>query len=391
MSDPGAVLVINSGSSSLKFGLYVEQDGQEVVRFKGSASHIGAEQGRLVVKDGAGKQVRAVDVRHPSQEDALRDAVRHLKELGGARPQAIGHRVVHGGPHLRQHQALTPEVMKALEEATHFAPLHIPAALRLIRAAERESPGVPQFVCFDTAFHATMPEAASTFPLPRSVRDQGVQRYGFHGLSYESIVARLVPQVPARTVVAHLGNGASLVALERGRSVDTSMGFTPTAGIPSGTRTGDVDPGVLLFLMRTSGMDADALETLVNRDSGLRGLSEGTSDMQALTRDAAAGNAAAALAVDVFTRSIAKTVGAYAAVLGGLDLLVFTGGIGENSARVRQGVCAMLGHLGIQLDAQRNEASAELVTTEASPRPVRVLPSDEEVQIARHTRRLLRG
>ncbi|MBZ4336600.1 acetate/propionate family kinase [Corallococcus sp. AS-1-12] len=389
MSDPGAVLVINSGSSSLKFGLYTEQRGQEVARFKGSATRIGSEQGRLVVKDGTGKQVRAVDVRHPSQEDAFREAVRHLEELGGERPRAIGHRVVHGGPRLREHQALTPEVMKALEEATHFAPLHIPPALRLIRATERHYPGVPQFVCFDTAFHATMPEVASTLPLPRSVREQGVQRYGFHGLSYESIVARLVPEVPTRTVVAHLGNGASLVALERGRSVDTSMGFTPTGGIPSGTRTGDLDPGVLLFLMRTDGMNAQALETLVNHDAGLRGLSDGTSDMQALTRDAAAGNAAAALAVDVFTRGIAKTVGAYAAVLGGLDLLVFTGGIGENSARVREGVCARLDYLGVQLDAPRNEASAEVITTDASSCPVRVLPSDEEVQLARHTRRLL--
>ncbi|MFB1479728.1 acetate/propionate family kinase [Corallococcus sp. RDP092CA] len=391
MSDPGPVLVINSGSSSLKFGLYVEQDGQEAVRFKGSATRIGAEQGRLVVKDGAGEQVRAADVRQPSQEDAFHEAVRHLEELGGARPRALGHRVVHGGPHLRQHQALTPEVMKALEDATHFAPLHIPPALRLIRAAQQRYPGVPQFVCFDTAFHATLPEVASTLPLPRSVREQGVQRYGFHGLSYESIVARLAPQVPARTVVAHLGNGASLVALENGRSVDTSMGFTPTGGIPSGTRTGDLDPGVLLFLMRTRGMDADALETLVNRDAGLRGLSDGTSDMQALARDAAAGDAAAALAVEVFTRSIAKTVGAYAAVLGGLDLLVFTGGIGENSARVRQGVCERLGHLGIRFDARRNEAGAEVITTDGAPCPVRVLPSDEEVQLARHTRRLLRG
>ncbi|WP_223634204.1 acetate/propionate family kinase [Corallococcus sp. EGB] len=391
MSDAGAVLVINSGSSSLKFGLYGEQGGQETVRFKGSATRIGSEQGRLVVKDGAGKQVRAVDVRHPSQEDAFREAVRHLEELGGARPQAIGHRVVHGGPHLRQHQALTPEVMKALEDATHFAPLHIPPALRLIRATQQHYPGVPQFVCFDTAFHATLPQVASTLPLPASVREQGVQRYGFHGLSYESIVARLEPQVPARTVVAHLGNGASLVALERGRAVDTSMGFTPTGGIPSGTRTGDLDPGVMLFLMRTRQMDADALETLVNHEAGLRGLSEGTSDMQALTRDAAAGNAAAALAVDIFTRSVAKTVGAYAAVLGGLDLFVFTGGIGENSARVRQGVCAMLGHLGIHLDAQRNDSGTEVITTDASPCPVRVLPSDEEAQLARHTRRLLRG
>ncbi|RKH54093.1 acetate/propionate family kinase [Corallococcus llansteffanensis] len=389
MSD--AVLVINSGSSSLKFGLYAEHAGQETVRFKGSTSHIGAEQGRLVLKDGEGRQVRAVDVRHPSQEDAFREAVRHLEEAGAEQPRAIGHRVVHGGPRLRQHQALTPEVLKTLEDATHFAPLHIPAALTLIRAAARRFPGVPQFACFDTAFHATLPPVASTLPLPLSVRQQGVQRYGFHGLSYESIVARLAPGVPARTVVAHLGSGASLVALDHGRSVDTSMGFTPTGGIPMGTRTGDLDPGVLLYLMRVGGMDAAALEAMVNHDAGLRGLSEGTSDMQALTRDAAAGHAPAALAVDVFTRGLAKTVGAYAAVLGGLDLLVFTGGIGENSATVRQRVCATLGHLGITLDARRNDASAEVISAEGSACLVRVLPSDEEGQLARHTRRLLRG
>ncbi|RYZ40412.1 MAG: acetate/propionate family kinase [Myxococcaceae bacterium] len=391
MSDSGAVLVINSGSSSLKFGLYVEHSGQETARFKGSANHIGAEQSRLVLKDGGGKQVRAVDVRHPSQEDAFREAVRHLEEVGGEKPRAIGHRVVHGGPRLRQHQALTPEVMKALEEATHFAPLHIPAALTLIRAAQARYPGVPQFACFDTAFHATLPPVASTLPLPRAVRAQGVQRYGFHGLSYESIVARLAPSIPARTVVAHLGSGASLVALEQGRSVDTSMGLTPTGGIPMGTRTGDLDPGVLVYLLRTGGLDAEGLEAMVNHDAGLRGLSEGTSDMQALTRDAAAGDAAAALAVEVFTRSIAKTVGAYAAVLGGLDLLVFTGGIGENSASVRQRVCSTLGHLGITLDARRNDEGAEVISTTESACPVRVLPSDEEGQLARHTRRLLRG
>ncbi|CAM3907282.1 acetate/propionate family kinase [Corallococcus sp. ZKHCc1 1396] len=391
MSDADAVLVINSGSSSLKFGLFVEQAGQDTVRLKGSATHIGAEQGRFVLEDGEGRQVRAEDVRHPTQEDAFHAAVRHLEAAGAPRPLAIGHRVVHGGPRLREHQALTPEVLEALEDATHFAPLHIPPALTLIRAAQARYPGVPHFACFDTAFHATLPPAASTLPLPRAVRAQGVQRYGFHGLSYESIVARLGPAVPARAVVAHLGSGASLVALDHGRSVDTSMGFTPTGGIPMGTRTGDLDPGVLLYLLRTCGLDAGALEAVVNHEAGLKGLSEGTSDMRALTRDAEAGDAAAALALDVFTRSIAKTVGAYAAVLGGLDLLVFTGGIGENSAGVRQRVCATLGHLGITLDAGRNEAGAEVISAQASACPVRVLRSDEEGQLARHTRRLLRG
>jgi acetate kinase len=367
-----ALLVLNSGSSSLKFGLYAARG--ESLLFKGSAVHIGSAHGTLSIRDGAGQQVFTEELSHPSQEEAFREAVSRLERFHPEAPVAIGHRLVHGGPRLRQHQALTPEVLQALEEATHFAPLHIPPALALIRAVQQRYPGVPQFACFDTAFHATLPEEASAYALPRVYREQGVQRYGFHGLSYESIVAQLQPDVPARTVVAHLGSGASLAALEHGTSVDTSMGLTPTGGIPMGSRTGDLDPGVLLWLLRSARLDADALESLVNQDAGLQGLSGSSPDMQALTKAAASGDAAAALAISVFTRSVAKTVGAYAAVLGGLDLLVFTGGVGENSHEVRQQVRARLGHLGLARESA-----------------VRVLPSDEEGRIAHHVRRLLRG
>ncbi|EAU65031.1 acetate kinase [Stigmatella aurantiaca DW4/3-1] len=328
---------------------------------------------------------------HPSQEDAFREAVSRLEWLHPEAPAAIGHRIVHGGPHLRQHQALTPKVLQALEDATHFAPLHIPPALELIRAVRKRFPGVAQFACFDTAFHATLPEEASAYALPRPYREQGVQRYGFHGLSYESIVEQLRPHVPARTVVAHLGSGASLAALEHGSSVDTSMGFTPTGGIPMATRTGDLDPGVLFWLMRSARLDVDALESLVNHDAGLHGLSGRAPDMQALTKAAASGEAAAALALSVFTRSVAKTVGAYAAVLGGLDLLVFTGGVGENSPEVRRQVCARLEHLGIALDARLNPRGQDTVSAGGSRCAVRVLPSDEEGRIAHHVRALMRA
>ena len=271
----------------------------------------------------------------------------------------------------------------------HFAPLHVPPALELIHAARERSPHVRQFVCLDTVFHATLPEEASVLALPREYREQGVRRYGFHGLSYESIVERLQPEVPARTVVAHLGSGASLAALAHGVSMDTTMGFTPTGGIPMGTRTGDLDPGVLLWLLRQGHLDAEALESRVNHDAGLAALSGGTSDLAELTKAADAGDAPAALALTVFVRSIAKTIGAYAAVLGGLDLLVFTGGIGENSPRVRQRVCEMLTHLDVHLDTPRNEDGPGFISRPGSRTTVRVMPSEEELQIARHTRRLL--
>jgi acetate kinase len=289
----------------------------------------------------------------------------------------VGHRVVHGGPHLREHQRLTPQVRKQLQEAVHFAPLHIPPALALIDLACETFGSAVQFVCFDTAFHRTLPPRAAQLALPRRYAQSGVIRYGFHGLSYESLVRQLGHEMPARAVFAHLGNGSSVCALRDGVSVDTSMGLTPTGGIPMATRSGDLDPGVLLYLMRTEQLDAGKLETLLNRESGLAGYTEGEGDMQALTKRAASGDEDAELSVDVFATAVRKCVGAYAALLGGIDLLVFAGGIGEHSAEVRRRVCSGLEFLGLKAD-------------DLSGR-VRVMHTEEEQQIARHCRALLRS
>jgi acetate kinase len=257
-----------------------------------------------------------------------------------------------------------------------FAPIHIPAAVALIRETEKLLPDARQYACFDTAFHSTMPETARHYPLPQRLYDMGIERYGFHGLSYESIVVRLGSSIPERVVCAHLGAGASLVALRHGQSIDTSMGMTPVGGIPMATRSGDFDPGVVLFLMRTEELSADQLESLLNRDSGLGALSGGESDMRLLEQCVAKGDKKARLAIEVFAHAVRKMIGAYAAELGGLDLLVFTGGIGEHSAAVRDWICDGLDFMGI---------------TSGDPAlcgKVRVLTSEEELQIARITCRL---
>ncbi|HEY5331457.1 MAG TPA: acetate kinase [Acidobacteriaceae bacterium] len=333
-----SILVINSGSSSLKFGIY----------------NAALEPTFEAETDGIGK-------------DAFTQATKNL----AITPTAIGHRVVHGGPNLTAHQRITPALIAELKAATHFAPLHIPPAIELIAAAQLSFPNVPQFACFDTAFHTTIPEAASRFPIPREFFDEGIHRYGFHGLSYESIVHQLGPTIPSRVVIAHLGSGASLCAVKDGRSIDTTMGLTPTGGIPMATRSGDLDPGILLYLMRAKNMDAEALEHLLNRNSGLTAISGGESDMRKLEAAADNGDRKAQLAIDIFCTAIRKAIAAYATELGGLDLLIFSGGIGEHSERVRNTVCTGLNFLGLTREK------------------VRVVPSQEDLQIARHCHRLL--
>ena len=263
-------------------------------------------------------------------------------------------------------------------------------ALRLIAQAEQVFPGVPQFACFDTAFHQTMPLSAARFPLPLELFDEGIRRYGFHGLSYESIVYQLGDKLPARVVIAHLGSGASLVALRNGQSVDTSMGLTPTGGIPMATRTGDLDPGVLLFLQRAKRMDADALEKLLNQDAGLKAFSGGTSDMRTLQEAADKGDANAQLAIDVFCVAIRKFIAAYAAVLEGLDMLIFAGGIGEHSAAVRGGVCEGLNFAGVLIDEQKNRTRETTISDASSKVQIAIVPSQEDRQIARHARALMK-
>ena len=287
---------------------------------------------------------------------------------------------------------LTPEVLATLKEAVHFAPLHDPPAIAIVEAAQKHFPEVGQFVCFDTAFHVTMPEVATHYPLPTKFREQGLQRYGFHGLSYESIVYTLSQAdgatLPQRLIVAHLGSGASLAAILDGKSIDTSMGLTPTGGIPMGTRSGDLDPSIVLWLLR-SGQSIYDVEQMLNHKSGLFALANGESDMRALTSAADGGDPAAALAIDIFTRSIAKTIASYIVSLEGLDLLVFTGGIGEHSASVRAKVCQRLHPFAIQLDQGKNHQGNGTISTEASSSEVRVIETDEDGQIARHVRTLL--
>ena len=362
------VLVINSGSSSLKFGLYVPgAKGDERLLGGGEAAGIGHPEGTLNVTDGDGKELSSEPATYKAQAEALQAGLAKIKNLG--EPIAIAHRLVHGGPDLLDHQLITPAVLKTLNNSIHFAPLHLPASLKLIEAAGQAFPGLPQFACFDTVFHKTMPKAASHLPLPQEYWAEGVRRYGFHGLSYESIVHALGAAIPARVVVAHLGNGCSVTAIQDGRSVDTSMGLTPTGGVVMSARSGDLDPGVLLYLLRVKGLGTDELETLLNKQSGLVGIAGGTGDMRELETAADRGDRPAALALEIFYRTVAKTIAGYASVLGGVDALVFTGGIGEHSERTRQQISTRLQAFGIPAG--------------------NAMTSEEDLQIARHCRRLL--
>jgi acetate kinase len=385
------ILVINTGSSSLKLGLYVERQGQEHLLFDGLADGIGRSSGTLTMRDANGQVLRSEALSSTTQHEALREAVKWLAELSSGTPSAIGHRVVHGGPRLTTHQRITPEVLDQLRQCVHFAPLHIPMALKLIEEAQSAYPKTPEFACFDTAFHRTMPEAASRFALPRELYDRGVRRYGFHGLSYESILYQLGDELPERTVIAHLGSGASLAAVRDGRSVDTSMGLTPTGGIPMATRTGDLDPGVILYLLRQEHATVDSVEALLNHDSGLKALSGGKGDVRDLEAAADAGDREAQLALEIFCSRIGQTVAAYGAVLGGIDMLVFAGGIGEHSGRVRGTVCGGLGFLGVVLDQSANRSHAATISAPESTVRVRIVPSEEDRQIARHCRALLQA
>jgi acetate kinase len=385
---PGtALLVLNSGSSSLKFAVFAADRSGVQPLASGAAEGIGTDEGRFWVRDGDGRAQSDEKRAIPEQAAAIRMVAETLARITFPPLAGIGHRVVHGGPALREHQRITPQVLTQLEAAVQFAPLHVPTALALIREAQRHFAGVPQFACFDTAFHRTMPEAAARFALPEKFWEAGVRRYGFHGLSCESIVYALGGEVPQRLIVAHLGNGASITAISNGLSVDTTMGLTPTGGIVMGTRPGDLDPGVLLYLWRVSGGGSEEMEKIVDRESGLLGISGISADMRQLHE--AADEPRARMAVEMFCRAARKAIGAFMAILGGLDLLVFTGGIGEHDAAVRGQICDGLGALGIELDARMNAGNQRTISAPDARVRVQVLPSEEEAQIARHTRRLL--
>ena len=369
----GPILVLNSGSSSLKFGIYrrTPNDNDERPLLTGSAEGIGRDNGTLHIRSLDGTSLLEQKGIHESQSDALNSLARAIREHLDAAPVAVGHRVVHGGPKLRKHQVITAQVLDELRAATHFAPLHIPQALKLIAAAESIFPSATQFACFDDAFHQTIPEVASHFALPQHYFDAGIRRYGFHGISYESLVYHFGAKLPERAIFAHLGNGSSLCAVRNGKSIDTTMGLTPTGGVPMATRSGDLDPGVIIYLLRKEKLDADSLEDLLNHQSGLFSLSSGEGDVKALTERADRNDPKACLALDVFAVSVRKAIGAYMALLGGVDLLVFTGGIGEHSVRIRSVATNGLEALGLSQDN------------------IHVVATQEELQIARHCRAMM--
>jgi acetate kinase len=359
-----AVLTLNAGSSSLKYALYV--DGERAA--SGSLGRIGTE---------------AMD--HAAALEKALAAIGSQREIG-----AVGHRIVHGGERLVAPARIDDDVLAELRRLAPIAPDHLPAEIALIEAMRARSAATPQVACFDTAFHATLPRVARLLPIPRRYESAGVRRYGFHGLSYEYLVGRLGDAARGRLVMAHLGSGASLCAARDGKSVDTTMGFTATGGIPMGTRTGDLDPGVLLYMMRTEDASAAALDELVNKRSGLLGVSGSSADMRdLLAREA--NDPPAADAVALFCHGVRKAVGAMAATLDGMDTLVFAGGIGENAPVVRERVCRGLSHLGVTLDPARNDANADIVSTDASACTVRVIRTDEEAVIARETAAVLKG
>ena len=378
------VLALNSGSSSLKFGLYRVGSARTDMLLSGQAEAIGDSESKFRARDSRHDKLISETVPIPSQREAIIRIERLLDEAGMPAPDAVGHRIVHGGPKLRQHCLIDDAVLRQLESAAAFAPLHTPTAMSVIRFAQEHFPGIAQVACFDTTFHAELPEVARVLPIPRELQSEGIQRYGFHGLSYESIVHELANDLPDRLVIAHLGNGASVTAVKAGKSVDTSMGLTPTGGAIMGTRSGDLDPGVLVYLMREKKFDAAMLEDLVDHRSGLLGISGVSSDMRRL-HQAASTNADARLAIEMFCYSVRKQLAGMIAVLGGVDMVVFTGGIGENDAQVRAAICGALSWMGVSLDEARNRSASDPVNDAASRCTVRVIASQEDEQIARHT------
>jgi acetate kinase len=391
-SDPSSanhvILCLNSGSSSLKFALYHLGEVEEVRLAHGAVERIGLAGGHLWIQGVNNEALVEVQRDFPTHTAAADGISTAAKDLGFPPPVAVGHRVVHGGPDHTAPERVEAPLLAELRRLVPFAPLHLPSAIQGIEAVAARFPGLPQVACFDTAFHRRMPEVAQRFPLARDLWHEGIRRYGFHGLSYEYIVATLGAAAQGRLVIAHLGNGASLAAVHNGQPLDTTMGFTPTGGLMMGTRSGDLDPGLLIHLMQEKGNDADQLDELVNHQAGLLGVSGISPDMKTLL-ERREREPHAAQAVELFCYQLRKHIGALTAVLGGLDTLVFTGGIGERAAPVRWEVCQGLAYLGINLDAHRNAAHAEVITTPESACTVRVIPTNEDLMIARRTHTLL--
>lgn len=391
----GAVLVLNAGSSSLKFSLFLADSAQPLKLLShGNIEGIGTAP-HFIAHDAAGRTL--TDRRWPEAKPAFEDLLETVigwaeAHLGEAPLIAVGHRVVHGGPDHAGPERVTPALLDALDRLAPLAPLHQPYNILPIRAIAAARPSLPQVACFDTAFHHGMPVVATRFALPREYEASGVRRYGFHGLSYEYISRHLSDAAPdmarGRVIAAHLGNGASLCAMRAGRSIDTTMGFTALDGLMMGSRCGALDPGVILYLQQDRGLTVTQIEDLLYRRAGLLGVSGGIgSDMRVLLSSA---DSRARDAIELFVYRIAREIGALTSSLNGLDGLVFTAGIGENSPEIRAMVCDRLGWLGVKIDAAANAKNAAVISTPDSGVAVRVIPTDEEAMIAHHTQELVR-
>lgn len=389
------ILVLNAGSSSIKFRafdayreepelvLHGQIEGLNTAPRFAASDQAGAQIGQQTWDDGAA-------FGHQQAIEHIAGFLRSQGQGGGHRLVAVGHRVVHGGMEFDQPVQVTPSVIDKLDKLTPLAPLHQPNNLAPIRILAQSRPELPQVVCFDTAFHRTQPEVAQAFALPASITERGVRRYGFHGLSYEyiaSVLPDLASQAAAgKTVVAHLGNGSSMCAIQAGKSMASTMGFTAVDGLPMGTRCGSLDPGVILYLMDELQMDARAIENLIYKQSGLLGVSGMSSDMRVLLQSDAP---QARFAVALYTYRIGRELGSLAAAMQGIDALVFTAGIGEHSALIRDRVCRVAAWLGIELDVTANDAGGPRISTPTSKLSGWVIPTNEELMIARHTRKLI--
>jgi acetate kinase len=392
---PDAIAVLNAGSSSLKFSVFAQRDGELDLIARGQAESLHTAP-RFVAKNGAGKVLAEQSWGEGAKlghEGALDHLVTLLRaEFAEHRLVGIGHRVVHGGTEYTRPVRVDRTVLAALEKYIPLAPLHQPHNLAPIRALLERSPDLPQVACFDTSFHSGAPPVSQAFALPREITDRGVRRYGFHGLSYEYI-ADVLPQFDERaargkTVVLHLGNGSSMCAIAAGRSMASTMGFTAADGLPMGTRCGNLDPGVVLYLMDELKMDARAIEKVIYQQSGLLGMSGISSDMRTLEASPAL---EAKAAIDVFIYRIGRELGSLAAALGGLDAIVFTAGIGENSRSLRERVCRDAAWLGVELDSVANERSGPRISMAGSHVSAWVIPANEELMIAQHTQRVFAG
>lgn len=380
------IVTVNAGSSSIKLAIFTTHDVQE--KFEAVVENIGTPSARLVTEDDS-KAITAQDY-----TDAAALLTEWLQSHAGANTiAAVGHRIVHGGFKYYQTMVATSDALKKLRTFAAFDPEHLPVELALVETFQKIWPDARQILCFDTAFHHDLPTRSRLLPIPRHFEAKGVRRYGFHGLSYAYILGELhrvegEAIASGKVIIAHLGSGASLAALHHGKSIDTTMSMTPVSGIPMSKRSGDLDPGLMLYLSRTQGYDADRLHRMISFESGLLGMSETTDDMKKLL-EIEEDDERAKDAVDIFCYNVTKTIGAFAAALGGLNSLVFSGGIGENAPKIRTRVCEGLAFLGITLDPARNEAGTRLISVDGSPVGVHVIHTDEAVTIARETNNLL--